>query len=200
MNAPQVNFWNSLKPIFATRYKGYIELWSPPFIKTSRSLTSQYYDRELLYMNQTKIRNSPPLCKTNPVLLLDRRRRFPARRRRPKSLATSAVTLLSKSNKEQAQASEPQERKTRRKLLQVPGGSAPRELADLARLRQSLRTKMSPPLALTWSWAIFFFEKERERACLNLLQARQSGSYVHTACCLWNDGRIVLHGEKFSHF
>ena len=47
------------------------------------------------------------------------------------------------------QASEPQERKTRRKLLQVPGGSAPRELADLARLSQSLRTKTSPPLALT---------------------------------------------------
>ena len=130
-------------------------------------------------MNQTKVRNSPPLCKTNPVLLLDRRRRFPARRRRPKSLATSAVTLLSKSNKEQAQASEPQERKTRRKLLQVPGGSAPRELADLARLRQSLRTKMSPPLALTWSWAIFFFLRKRERACLNLLQARQSGSSTY---------------------
>ena len=44
-------------------------------------------------------------------------------------------------------SSEP--RKKERKLLQVPGGSAPRELADLARLRQSLRTKMSPPLALT---------------------------------------------------
>ena len=128
-------------------------------ILQQRATLYEYFQK----MNQTKVRNSPPLCKTNPVLLLDRRRRFPARRRRPKSLATSAVTLLSKSNKEQAQASEPQERKTRRKLLQVPGGSAPRELADLARLRQSLRTKMSPPLALTWSWAIFFSEEnERE--------------------------------------
>ena len=130
-------------------------------------------------MNQTKVRNSPPLCKTNPVLLLDRRRRFPARRRRPKSLATSAVTLLSKSNKEQAQASEPQERKTRRKLLQVPGGSAPRELADLARLRQSLRTKMSPPLALTWSWAIFFsWEREREPAWTCCRQGKAAATYI----------------------
>ena len=132
-------------------------------------------------MNQTKVRNSPPLCKTNPVLLLDRRRRFPARRRRPKSLATSAVTLLSKSNKEQAQASEPQERKTRRKLLQVPGGSAPRELADLARLRQSLRTKMSPPLALTWSWAIFF-SWEREPAWTCCRQGKAAA--VRTYCLL----------------
>ena len=130
-------------------------------------------------INQTKVRNSPPLCKTNPVLLLDRRRRFPARRRRPKSLATSAVTLLSKSNKEQAQASEPQERKTRRKLLQVPGGSAPRELADLARLGQSLRTKMSPPLALTWSWAIFFsWEREPAWTCCRQGKAAAKDQFI----------------------
>ena len=157
-------------------------------------------------MNQTKVRNSPPLCKTNPVLLLDRRRRFPARRRRPKSLATSAVTLLSKSNKEQAQASEPQERKTRRKLVQVPGGSAPRELADLARLRQSLRTKMSPPLALTWSWAIFFsWEREREPAwtCCRQGKAAAQRTYCLLPLKRWPEyivQNIALHGEKFLHF
>ena len=84
-------------------------------------------------------------------------------------------------------SSEP--RKKERKLLQVPGGSAPRELADLARLRQSLRTKMSPPLALTWSWAIFFLRKTRES------QSHRGRTYSTLPCTyflLRSDGRNIL--------
>ena len=123
----------------------------------------------------------------------------PRRLHRTTSLRRRATILTTKLLTVEA-SSEP--RKKERKLLQVPGGSAPRELADLARLRQSLRTKMSPPLALTWSWAIFFLRKTRES------QSRGGRTYYSALYILltskrWPEYTTKLatasdHGEKFS--